>query len=180
MVLPCLCDLKTSRLCSPRWFLNIHAVWSHSAQHILCQEYHGQILWTFLESKCAFTYTTAMAQWQFLYSRMSLYTQLLLRKIKHSYTQPLPNSKLVSKILCSTIHLHPLRTTATNFIYTCLHCTKRKAKKNKKNHSNKSVLLLMCWCDITAAERGSRKPFIWAGKCVRVSDRQHFPGVPKQ
>lgn len=38
----------------------------------------------------------------------------------------------------------------------------------------------MCWCDITAAERGSRKPFIWAGKCVRVRDRQQFPGVPKE
>lgn len=42
------------------------------------------------------------------------------------------------------------------------------------------VLLLMCWCDIRAAERSSTKPFIWAGKCVRVSDRQQVPGVPGQ
>lgn len=40
------------------------------------------------------------------------------------------------------------------------------------------VLLLMCWCDIRAAEQSSTKPFIWAGKCVRVSDRQRVPGVP--
>lgn len=42
------------------------------------------------------------------------------------------------------------------------------------------VLLLMCWCDIKAAERSSTKPFIRAGKCVRVSDRQQVPGVPGQ
>lgn len=110
-----------------------------------------------------------MAQWQFKYSRTSLYTQLPLRKIKHSYTQPFINSSAPIKNNRHQLytHLPPLH-------------QMQSQKKRKKNHSNKSVLLLMCWCDITAAERGSRKPFIWAGKCVRVRDRQQFPGVPKQ
>lgn len=42
------------------------------------------------------------------------------------------------------------------------------------------LLLLMCGCDIRAAERSSTKPFNWAGKCVRVSDRQQVLGVPGQ
>lgn len=42
------------------------------------------------------------------------------------------------------------------------------------------LLLLMCWCDIRAAQQSSTKSFICAGKCVRESDRQQVPGVPGQ
>lgn len=165
MVLPCFGDLKTSRLCSPRWFLNIHAVWSHSAQRIHCQEYHGQILGTFLESTCASTYTTAMAQWQFKYSRTSLYTQLLLRKIKHSYTQPFINSSAPIKNNRHQLytHLPPLH-------------QMQSQKKKKKNHSNKSVLLLMCWCDITAAEGAAESPSSEPGSVSEWATDSSSPG----
>lgn len=165
MVLPCFGDLKTSRLCSPRWFLNIHAVWSHSAQRIHCQEYHGQILGTFLESTCASTYTTAMAQWQFKYSRTSLHTQLLLRKIKHSYTQPFINSSAPIKNNRHQLytHLPPLH-------------QMQSQKKKKKNHSNKSVLLLMCWCDITAAEGAAESPSSEPGSVSEWATDSSSPG----
>lgn len=132
MVLPCFGDLKTSRLCSPRWFLNIHAVWSHSAQRIHCQEYHGQILGTFLESTCASTYTTAMAQWQFKYSRTSLYTQLPLRKIKHSYTQPFINSSAPIKNNRHQLytHLPPLH----------------QMQSQKKRKKITAIRVYCCWC----------------------------------
>lgn len=132
MVLPCFGDLKTSRLCSPRWFLNIHAVWSHSAQRIHCQEYHGQILGTFLESTCASTYTTAMAQWQFKYSRTSLYTQLPLRKIKHSYTQPFINSSAPIKNNRHQLYTH----------LPPLHQMQSQKKKKKIT----AIRVYCCWC----------------------------------
>lgn len=38
------------------------------------------------------------------------------------------------------------------------------------------LLLLMCWCDIRAAQQSSTKSFICAVKCVRESNRQQVPG----
>lgn len=79
-------------------------------------------------------------------------------------------SKLVFQFLCADSNQSPPNFQMAKYLSA--------SASNEKPIGENCVPLLMCGCDIKVENQSSTKPFIWAGKCVRVSDRQQVPWVP--